>query len=85
MGAKRLSLNLTVFGFVIILQSVISTYESYTSTTCDRVSDPDDDIQPEFLVIGIDISETEAIALIVPIRIGPNNERYIWSDDINPK
>ena len=40
---------------------------------------------PEFLIVGIDISETEAITLRLPIRIGFNDEKYIWYDDIDPK
>ena len=39
----------------------------------------------DFWVLGADISELEAAALRVPIRIGPNNERFVWCDDIDPK
>lgn len=39
----------------------------------------------EFLIVGIDIPEIEAIALRLPIRIGFNGEKYIWFDDIDPK
>lgn len=39
----------------------------------------------EYLVIGIDLSEEEAIDLNVPIRPGPNGKKYIWLDDINPQ
>ena len=39
----------------------------------------------DYLVLGTDISELEATALRVPIRTGPNNERFVWCDDIDPK
>ena len=45
-----------------------------------------DEIQlSDFLLLGIDISEEEAISLRLPIRVGFNGERFIWCDDIDPK
>ncbi len=48
-------------------------------------NETEDDIPPEFLIIGADISEMEAISMRVPIRIGINGEKIIWQDDLDPK
>lgn len=45
----------------------------------------EEDPPPEFLIVGIDIPEAEVIALRLPIRVGFNGEKYVWSDDIDPR
>ncbi len=54
-----------------------------------RQNAPDFDLKdggpPELLIIGTDISEKEVMALNVPIRPGPNIEKYIWVDEIEPQ
>ena len=39
----------------------------------------------DFLIIGDDITEQDAIKSRAPIRIGLNGERIIWLDDLDPK
>jgi hypothetical protein len=48
-------------------------------------ADADSDLQSDFLIIGIDLTEEDAIDLNVPIRPGKNGEKYVWFDDINPQ
>lgn len=69
---------------MIIFPSAMETYENYKSRQKGGDGETEDEMQPEFLIIGNDVSETDAIALNVPIRPGPNNEMYIWLDDISP-
>lgn len=40
---------------------------------------------PEFLIIGVDLTEIDAIKLRIPIRIAVNGEKFIWLDDLNPE
>ena len=42
-------------------------------------------LENDFLIIGLDLSEEDAEILGVPIRIGFNDLKIIWCDDIDPK
>jgi len=39
----------------------------------------------DFLIIGEDITEQDAIKSRAPIRVGFNGEWTIWLDDLDPK
>jgi hypothetical protein len=63
----------------------VAAYISFEDKQSDQTDILDECPVQDFWVLGADISELEAAALRVPIRIGPNNERFVWCDDIDPK
>ena len=62
-----------------------STYETCRVKRIHYEYDCGENPSQDPLIIGIDLSEEDAIDLNVPIRPGPNGEKYIWPDDIDPQ
>jgi hypothetical protein len=58
----------------------------YNAQLVENEKDISEEDQPqEYLLIGIDISEEEAIFRRWPIHIGLSGEPIVWCDNIDPR